>query len=94
MVDSLTGRRARGRRAALRKRAIADQTDPPTTGDLEGTERVASIIFIGAPVGAAKAAARFGPRGFKAAKKGAESVGKYAMRTLKPILSKSAKVKK
>ena len=80
-----------GRRAALRRRAIADQSNPPTTGDLEGTERKVSLIFIGVPVGAAKSAARFGPRGFKAAKKAGESVSKYVLRTLKPVLGKSVK---
>ena len=99
MADTVSGRRRRvtpgevaaGRRAKLRKRVISDMTDPETTGDLERTDRIASLIFIGAPGGAAKSAARFGPKGFKVAKKGAESVGKYVMRVLKPVLGKSVK---
>lgn len=99
MADTLSTRRKRktasetaiSRRANLRRRTIADQKDPETTGDLERTDELASLIFIGSPGGVAKKAVRFGPKGFKIAKTGAESVGKYAMRVLKPIVSKSVK---
>lgn len=76
-----------GRRAKLRKRAIADQTTPPTYG---GESKLASLVWTGMPGGVGKkAVARFGPKGFRLAKKGAESVGRYAKRVLKPIISKS-----
>lgn len=49
------------------------------------------MIFTGGAGGAASKAARFGPKGFKIAKRGAESAGKYAMRVIKPILSKTVR---
>jgi hypothetical protein len=83
------------RRAALRRRAIAEQETPET----HGPESKASLLMLGVPEGevagaAAKTAAKFGPKGFKAAKNVAESTGQYAMRVLKPILSKGMKAAK
>lgn len=87
-------REAVGRRANLRRRILEDYEIPPTEGPHESSE-TASLIFTGAPGGAAeKAVARFGPKGFKLAKKGTESAAKYIMRTLKPIVGKSVKVVK
>lgn len=83
-----------GRRAALRRRAIQDQKNPETTGPTEAADR-ASLIFTGVPEGeagdVAKGVVGLAPKGFKLAKKGAESTSKYVMRVLKPILSKGAK---
>lgn len=81
------------RRARLRKQQIAEMETPETTGDLEKTDRMASLLMFGAPSGA-KSAAQFGPRGFKAAKRTLPGIKKALMRTLKPILSKSAKAAK
>lgn len=80
------------RRANLRRRQIEDMDDPQVTGP----ESNASLLLLGVPegemAGAAKeTAAKFGPKGFKAAKKVAGTVGEYAKRVLKPILSKSMK---
>ena len=78
-----------GRRARLRRRELEDYETPPTEGPHDATE--ASLVWIGGPAGAASKTARFGPKGFALAKKGAESVGKHVMRVLKPILSKGVK---
>ena len=98
MPDALTGRRQRGvfsKRAALRKLAIADHTDPETTGDLERTDRIASLIFVGAPTGktneAGKMIYRFGPRGFKTVRESAKTLAGYAKNKLKPIITEAAK---
>ena len=77
---------AMSKRAALRRRALADYEIPSTEGPHD-TAETASLIFTGAPAGAAgKAAARFGPKGFKVAKKAAESVAGYVKKVLKPII--------
>ena len=77
----------------MRRLAISEQRDPETTGDTERAENLASLIFTGGPA-AAKTAIRFGPKGFKAAKTTAGAFRKHIMRTLKPILSKTAKTAK
>jgi len=88
MIDAIS------RRAALRRRAMQDYRTPETTGPHESADR-ASLIFTGVPEGeAASAATRFGPRGFKMAKDISETTGQYAMRVLKPIVSKAGQMSK
>ena len=107
MADTLTGRRkkatvnevATGRRARLRKQQIAEMKTPQTTGNLERTDKLGSLLMFGAPEGevaktATKTAAKFGPKGFKAAKSITGKVSEHVMRVLKPILGKSYKAAK
>ena len=78
------------RRAALRRRGIADIEEPQTTGP---ESNLASLVWTGSPAGAAaKTVAKFAPRGLKTlATKAAPKLSKWVQRTLKPVLGKSVK---
>lgn len=97
MADKLEDRRTRafGRRAKLRKRAIADMKDPETTGP---ESDVASLVWVGMPAGAVeKGVAKFAPKGFKMVKKAYKPSKEFLeglsrkVHKLKPVLGKMIK---